>query len=224
MDAAELRQIVGQNIFYLRTVNHLTQYELGERLNYSDKAISKWERGDGLPDVYVLRKLSEIFGVSTDYILTEHSEQDKKVDTKPIRHTHRIIANIAIIATWTIALFVFIVLALTSKNYVWQIFIYTIPIVSIVSTVFCFLWEKGRGAFFYISGIIVGILLTVYFGVGDYSNWVIFLLLLPAEVILFLCLRIKITIRFSHKEKKPIRDSSVEEEDLSPSEPQNNSK
>jgi hypothetical protein len=52
-----------------------------------------------------------------------------------------------------------------------------------------------------VSGIIWGILLTVYFGVGNYNNWVIFLLGIPAEIILFLCLRMKITIKFTQKEK-----------------------
>ena len=201
METKSLKEIVGQNIYYLRTVNHLTQFELGERLNYSDKAISKWERGEGLPDLYVIQKLCSIFNVSADYIMCEHSEQDKKVDTAPLKRNRRIITNIAIIATWTVALIVFIFLAFAIKRYVWQVFIYAIPAFGIVTTVFSFTWSKGKGAFFYISAIIWGIILTVYFAVGNYSNWVIFLLGIPAEAILFLCLRMKITIKFSQKEK-----------------------
>ncbi len=196
-----LKEIVGQNIYYLRTVNHLTQFELGEKLNYSDKAISKWERGEGLPDLYVVEKLCALFNVSADYIMNEHSEQDKKVDTAPLKRNRRIITNIAVITTWTVALIVFIFLAFAIKKYVWQVFIYAIPASGIVTTVFSFIWSKGRGAFLFISTIIWGILLTVYFAVGNYSNWVIFLLGIPAEAILFLCLRIKITIKFSQKEK-----------------------
>ena len=112
MEEKDLKSIVGQNIFYLRTVNHLTQYELGEKLNYSDKAISKWERGEGLPDLYVIQRLCSLFGVNADYIMSEHSEQDKKVDTKPIKRNRRIIENIAIIATWTVALVIFVGLAI----------------------------------------------------------------------------------------------------------------
>ena len=47
------KSIVAQNIYYLRTQSSMTQFELGEKLNYSDKAISKWERGDGIPDAFV---------------------------------------------------------------------------------------------------------------------------------------------------------------------------
>ena len=201
MEDKDLKSVVGQNIFYLRTVNHLTQYELGERLNYSDKAISKWERGEGLPDLYVIQRLCVLFGVNADYIMTEHSEQDKRVDTKPVKRNRRIIENIAIIATWTVALMIFVGLAIATGEYAWQIFIYAIPVVGIVTTVFSFMWNNGKGAFFFISAIIIGILLTVYFAVGIYTNWMIFLLAIPAEAILFLCLRIKITIKFTHKER-----------------------
>ena len=58
----------------------MTQDELGEKLNYSDKAISKWERGDGIPDAFVLKKMSELFGVTVDYILSEHTEQERKLE------------------------------------------------------------------------------------------------------------------------------------------------
>ena len=201
MEGKGLKEIVGQNIYYLRTVNHLTQLELGEKLNYSDKAISKWERGEGLPDLYVIEKLCGLFNVSADYIMKEHSEQDKKVDTTPIKRNRRIITNIAIIATWTVALIVFIALAFAIKKYIWQVFIYVIPVSGVVATIFCFAWGKGKGAFLFISFIIVGILLTVYFAIGNYANWVIFLLTIPAEAILFLCLKIKITIKFTQKEK-----------------------
>ena len=202
MDDKDLKSIVGQNIYYISTINHLTQFELGEKLNYSDKAISKWERGDGLPDLYVIQKLMAMFHVSADYILSEHSEQDKKVDTKPLKRNRKIITNIAVIATWSVALILFIMLAIIKHSYMWQLFIYTIPVVGIVATVFTFVWQKGRGAFFSISLIIIGLILTVYFAVGDYSNWILFLLAIPAELILFLCLRIKITIKFTQKEKQ----------------------
>ncbi len=216
MENKDLKSIVGQNIYYLRTVNQMTQYELGEKLNYSDKAISKWERGEGLPDLYVVQKLSAIFGVNADYIISEHSEQDKIVDTKPVKSNRRIITNIAIIAVLTIALMIFVSLAIAIHKYVWQVFIYAIPVIGIVSTVFSFVWAKGKGAFFSISAIIIGILLTIYFAVGNYANWMILLIGIPAEIILFLCLRIKITIKFSQKEKsiKPetdVKDTKKEE-------------
>ena len=203
-----LNFIIGKNLQILRKKNKLTQIELAEKLNYSDKAISKWERGEGMPDLYVVNRLCALFGVKADYILTEHSDQDKKIDIRPLKHTRRAIANIAFIATWTVALLLFIIFAIATKRYIWQIFIYAIPVVSIVTTVFSFIWEKGKGALLTISGIIWGILLTIYFGVGNYNNWVIFLLGIPAEIILFLCLRMKITIKFTQKIKNEKADKT----------------
>ena len=67
----ELEKIVAANITELRKSRQLTQLELAEKLNYSDKTISKWERGDGLPDLKTICRMAEIFGVSVDYFVTE---------------------------------------------------------------------------------------------------------------------------------------------------------
>ena len=59
----ELREIIAKNISDLRKKSGLTQIELAEKLNYSDKAVSKWERGDSVPDVGVLKQIADLFGV-----------------------------------------------------------------------------------------------------------------------------------------------------------------
>ena len=72
MQLAELKLVVASNLIKLRTGAGLTQAELGAKLNYSDKTISKWERGEAIPDAYVLTQLGEIFGVTVDNILSSH--------------------------------------------------------------------------------------------------------------------------------------------------------
>ena len=72
MQLSELKLISASNIIKLRTGAGLTQAELGEKLNYSDKTISKWERGEAIPDAYVLTQMAEIFGVTVDYLLSSH--------------------------------------------------------------------------------------------------------------------------------------------------------
>ena len=69
MTDVEFRKTVAKNLAAYRKMSGLTQLELAEKLNYSDKSVSKWERGDGLPDVYVLKTLADFYGVTTDYIL-----------------------------------------------------------------------------------------------------------------------------------------------------------
>ena len=72
MELSELKLICASNIIRLRTAAGMTQAELGAKLNYSDKSVSKWERGEAIPDAWVLTRLAEIFGVTVDYILTSH--------------------------------------------------------------------------------------------------------------------------------------------------------
>ena len=75
----------------------MTQLELGTVLNYSDKAVSKWERGEAIPDAYVLLQLSEIFGVSVDYLLKEHIKPPPAV-TK-INHTSVVLLTVIAVFT-----------------------------------------------------------------------------------------------------------------------------
>ena len=64
MDAAELKLVFASNLINLRTAAGMTQAELGTQLNYSDKTVSKWERGEAVPDAYVLTQLAALFGVT----------------------------------------------------------------------------------------------------------------------------------------------------------------
>lgn len=67
-------QMVGNQIAFLRKQKGLTQNELGERLNVSFQAVSKWERGETLPDTAILVDLAGILDTTVDYILTGGSK------------------------------------------------------------------------------------------------------------------------------------------------------
>ncbi len=210
MEEKDLKEIIAQNIFYLRTINHMTQYELGEQLNYSDKAISKWERADGIPDAYVLKNIAQLFGVTVDYLLTEHSEQDKKIEKKPINTRGRaLVLNVAMLSVVTIAVFLFVIIALATEKYIWQIFIYALPVIAIVGIVFSGVWRRAFGLFLFISLLVWSIILTIYFAMGSYVTWLIFLLGIPAQVIVFLSFGIKINIKMNQK-NNPILITAME--------------
>ena len=68
----DLKPIIAKNITALRQSHKMTQIELAEKLNYSDKAVSKWERGESIPDVTVLKTIADLFGVSLDYLLESY--------------------------------------------------------------------------------------------------------------------------------------------------------
>jgi transcriptional regulator with XRE-family HTH domain len=68
---SDLKTIIARNIIELRRKNNMTQLELAEKLNYTDKAVSKWERGESLPDIAVLKTIADMFGVGLDYLVSE---------------------------------------------------------------------------------------------------------------------------------------------------------
>ncbi len=70
-----LKPIIAKNISNLRQQNNMTQGDLADKLNYSDKAISKWERAESIPDVAVLKKIADLFEVTLDYLVSENNEK-----------------------------------------------------------------------------------------------------------------------------------------------------
>ena len=69
MELNELKLISASNIISLRTAAGLTQAELGAKLNYSDKSVSKWERGEALPDTDNLITIAKLFKTSLDWLI-----------------------------------------------------------------------------------------------------------------------------------------------------------
>ena len=202
MEINELKYNIAQNIYYLRTVNHMTQSELGEKLNYSDKAISKWERADGMPDAYVLHRISELFGVSVDYLMSEHNEQDTKIETKPARDLKRLISTIVLWGIIAVAILLMVVLYLATDNFYWQIIIYSLPVTFIVQIVLSCVWWRGRGSFLFASLLIWAILGIVYVALLSHNFWQIFFIGIPVQIIVFLCYKIRITVTVTQKNPK----------------------
>ena len=65
------KQIVAGNLAALRKAQGLTQLQLAEQLHYSDKAVSKWERGESMPDLAVMKQLADFYGIRIDdFLLT----------------------------------------------------------------------------------------------------------------------------------------------------------
>ena len=190
----ELKKIVANNLTALRTAKGMTQLELGQQISYSDKAISKWERGESIPDAFVLLKLSHIFGCTVDYLLTEHSEEEEKpkvAEEKP-RTNHISLSLITIIGVWTLALLVFVILMLVKIVYP-MIFMYAVIVSLIVLLVFSALWGKRLYNLIIISAFVWSIIITIYlnFLVFSLNHWQIITLGIPAQLIVILCFRLR---------------------------------
>ena len=105
----DIKRILAKNLTDLRLRNHLTQLELAEKLNYSDKTISKWERGESSPDISVLVEIADLFGVTLDDLVKSETIEQNEVDSTPQqgKHNRRTIFYAVAIVAFVIAVLIF---------------------------------------------------------------------------------------------------------------------
>lgn len=193
----ELKPIVAQNISELRTAHGITQIELAERLNYSDKAVSKWERGESLPDVAVLTEIADIFGVSLDYLVKSEHEQPppEPAAEKTTRvYNHGFITGISIILVWLAAITAFVVSdILTDTKLNFFAFLYAVPVTMIVWLIFNCIWFNKRRNFLIISLLMWSVLAVFFVTLLPFGLvfWQLFLLGVPGQIIILLWSRLR---------------------------------
>lgn len=135
-DEATLRKTVAKNIAAYRKAHHDTQLDLATKLNYSDKSVSKWERGESLPDVYILSQIAELYGVSVSALI---GEIQPPRESKP--HYHMFILLLSLALTMAVATLLFSMFMICKVDYpAWMFFVYALPVCSIICIVFTSLW------------------------------------------------------------------------------------
>ena len=188
----------------LRKMRKISQLKLAMDLNMNQNTISRYENLEREADYETLVKIADYFGVTVDYILSEHTEQERKLEPKPTKMSKAMLANVIMIGIGTIALLVFILLAIITKIYHWQIFIYAIPAILIVGIVFSVILKSKIMGIISISGLCWSILLVIYFALwsfrNDYATWMILLLGLPIQLIVIFSYKMRISIKLIPKE------------------------
>ena len=171
-----LEKTFSNNLTKYRTLMGLKQSELAKMINYSDKSISKWERGEGLPDLKATIKLCEIFGITVDDMLKENDDHDKKI-TKTIvvkNKKHTLVSILSASLVWFVATIVYISLLITqTPGNIWLTFIYAIPVSSIVLLVFSSIWGNNVHQAICVSCILWGIILSIAFSISTRLIWFI---------------------------------------------------
>ena len=171
----DVKNIVAKNIAELRLLNNMTQMELAEKLNYSDKTISKWERAESSPDIGVLVELANLFGVSLDYLVRSENidETVKENKQRETKYNRRVISYISESVSWVVAVFAFIITSLITKKatFQWLYFVYALPIAFIVKLIFNSIWFNPRHNYYIISALIWSVLAAIhitffYFGIN----------------------------------------------------------
>jgi len=184
MEEIEFKKIVADNISYYRKKMGLTQLQLAEKINYSDKAISKWERAESLPEVYVLNQLATFFGVTLNDFLTVGRKPREPLAVK----TRILISILSAGIVWLVATIIFVLINLISSNIgydTWLLFIYAIPLSSIILLVFSLIWGNNRLSFAFVTSLSVGLTLSIYLSLFKiYPHiWYLFISLVPIEIL-----------------------------------------
>ena len=213
----EWKQTVAANLSAMRKEQGLTQMQLAEQLHYSDKAVSKWERGESLPDLAVMKQLADFYGVTIDdFMLTPEQRAEKQAaalpehdlsetlppeeaDGEPNRKRRNmnrlIIAGMAAMLVWLIATMIFVILdaVVPELEYASFLFIYAAPVTAIVVLVFNSIWFNPRWNYAIISFLVWSVLAAVFltFYLSDILIWKLFLVGIPAQLIIILWSRLR---------------------------------
>lgn len=202
MEDDKIKARIGINIAERRKRAGLTQAGLAERLNYSDKAVSKWERGESVPDVLTMMQLAELFGVRVDDLLQDPAlsgSLSEEETYKPLA-SKRVIQALSTTLVWFVALFFFVVISSFGIPSSWVAFFYAIPANAIVLLCLRSAWHKYSWNKALISVIVWGSLASIYVSLRvflDANVWKVFLLGIPGQVAIFLWFRM-----FQSKEER----------------------
>ncbi len=200
----DIRQILADNLTKLRKANNYTQIELGKKLGFTDKAVSKWEQGDTVPDIETLKKLSDLYHVSIDSLLDE-SPIETKINTKEKNKiiTNKIIITLmSITLVWATALILFTLGVLGAEpTYEWKLFIWALPITFIVILIFNSVWGRARYNYAISSGLMWMVLLAFHLQLQRDYMWMIYLLGIPGQIAIILASQLTVT-RKSEKQPK----------------------
>lgn len=213
MNDEQLKARLGTNIVSYRKQQGLTQAGLAEKLNYSDKAVSKWERGESVPDVLTLMQLAEVFGTTVDDLLADPNclpeetgpvveKMEKAVEKTLKRKADKVsILGLSSILVWFVALLIFVVVSSLGIDRSWVAFFYAVPANAIVMLSLLSAWHDFRWNKTLISIIAWGGLLSIYVSLLIFVHvniWKVFLLGILGQGAIFFWFRM---LRNSKKEK-----------------------
>ncbi len=219
MDDEKLKLQIGANIAAYRKNAGLTQAGLAEKLNYSDKAVSKWERGESIPDVLTLMQLAEQFEITVNDLLADPNELPgnpgklekamTQVSEKALKRkaNKNVILALSSTLVWFVALLAFVLLSSFDflDKYSCLLFFYAIPANAIVLLSLRSAWHDFRRNQIYVTTIVWGCLLSIYVTLltaFDYNFWKLFLLGIPGQIAIFLWFRMFRPAKNADEEKK----------------------
>lgn len=209
----DIKKNVAKNITELRISNNMTQIDLAEKLNYSDKTVSKWERAESSPDISVLVDIAELFGVTLDDLvrsenilqasaesdipeqatLEQTASEQTAIKNKPkeFKYNRRAISYIPEAGVWLASILAFIIttLILRQTTFQWLYFVYTLPIILILKLIFNSVWFNPRHNYFIVSALMWSILAAIHISFHYFRINVslVYLFGVAGQIVIVLC-------------------------------------
>jgi transcriptional regulator with XRE-family HTH domain len=189
METIELvNQRIAKNLIYYRKAAKMTQAEVAAKINYSDKSVSKWESGNGVPDIYILIQLAALFNVTVNDLIGEtetnvHTENKKKRNNLQI-----LIMLLSSGIVWLVATILFVTANLVTHENYWELaFLFALPVNAILLIVLSGVWKYKFLNFLSVSALIWTSVLCCYLVLSnvypDESFWLLFVLGAPLQVL-----------------------------------------
>lgn len=181
-----IKEIIAFNLQTLRKQKMLTQTKVGEAVHYSDKAVSRWEKGESLPDIETLQSLADFFGVSISFLCEEHTQENITLGEKNQKAPKILCIILSALIVWLISLFIFLYLG-TYKNFsYWQIFVWAIPVSALLLKYFNKIWGSEKYSIIISSILIWTFITAVYCQFIKYNLWLIFFVGAPLQAVIIL--------------------------------------
>lgn len=183
-------KIIARNLTELRKAHNLTQSDIAEKLNYTDKSVSKWEQGAITPSIEVLCQLAKLFGTTLEDLLNEdYCIEPREMKRKEINRA--VITCLAISIVWMLASVIFVYATITWSISVWMAFVWAVPLSCVIALVFNSIWGSPKIGYWIISVLIWSLLISIFLQFMSHSLWPIFLLGIPGQISVILWSKLK---------------------------------
>lgn len=202
----EIKKLFGERLTESRKRCGITQLNLAEKLNYSDKAVSKWERGESLPDVFTIMKIAEALGVTMSYLLGEEElpkAPDRIVNEKRSKRSISVfVPLVSAVGIYFIASVLFLVFKQIPSvaPYADYSFLFALPVMFITLSVFSFIWWHNVSQFVCLSMLIWSVYVSIYTAVDLFADLPDFkYIFISCTILQIICI---IVFAFVHFKKK----------------------
>lgn len=160
MSEEEIKAFTAEKLIFYRREAGFTQSELAEKINYSDKSVSKWERGEGMPDICVLGRIGEVCGFSLEEFFSTADVAEKR---KAAKKKKVIVPLLSVGILWLASVIACFVLQMVKLPQICHIVLLSaIPAMFVIFIVFAAVWWTLPVCAGMVSGLIWSAVLCLY--------------------------------------------------------------